>query len=167
MSFGDWPSGRTHQAPGKRATTAPASPGAITVDEVSLANVEEFTRVTAEGWEIDAPPLGVLHRRMLTEPARRHHLFIARHEGTAAAIGSYVALERSAYLNGGVVLPAFRGRGLYRALVNARLRDAHARGLALATSVARAETSAPILASLGFEAVCSFAFFLNGTSPGR
>jgi GNAT superfamily N-acetyltransferase len=99
---------------------------------------------------------------MLTEPARRHHLFIARHEGTAAAIGSYVALERSAYLNGGVVLPAFRGRGLYRALVHARLRDAHARGLALATSVARAETSAPILASLGFETVCSFTFFLNG-----
>jgi GNAT superfamily N-acetyltransferase len=115
--------------------------GQVAVDEVTLANVDEFTRVMAEGWEMDPGPLDVLHRRMLEDPARRNQSFIARHGGVAAAVASYAAAERSAYLIGAVALPAFRGRGLYRALVNARLRHAAARGLTLATSRARAATS--------------------------
>lgn len=144
------------------SNTAPENTGAVTVDEVSSVNVDDFTRVMAEGWQMDAAPLDALHRRMLADPARRNHLFIARHEGVAAAVAGYVALERSAYLIGAVALPPFRGCGLYRALVNTRLRHAEARGIALATSVARAETSAPILARLGFETVCSIAVFMNG-----
>jgi ribosomal protein S18 acetylase RimI-like enzyme len=143
-------------------SAAPLDAAAVTVDEVNLANVDDFTRVMAEGWKMDAAPLDDLHRRMLADPARRNQLFVARHEGVAAAVASYVALDRSAYLIGAVVLPAWRGRELYRALVNARLRHAEARGLALATSVARAETSAPILARIGFETVCSIAVFTNG-----
>jgi GNAT superfamily N-acetyltransferase len=147
-----------------RATrnAGPPDAGAVTVDDVSLANVDDFTRVMAEGWQMDAAPLDILHRRMLADAARRNHLFVARHEGVAAAVAAYVALDRSAYLIGAVVLPSCRGRGLYRALVNARLRHAEARGLALATSVARTGTSAPILARLGFETVCSIAVFTNG-----
>ena len=147
-----------------RATSsaAPSDAGPVTVDDVSLANIDDFTRVMAEGWQMDAAPLDTLHRRMLADPARRNQLFVARHEGVAAAVAAYVALDRSAYLIGAVVLPAWRGHGLYRALVNARLRHAEARGLSLATSVARAATSAPILARLGFETVCSIAVFTNG-----
>ena len=147
-----------------RATShaASAGAGAVTVEEVSLANVDEFTRVMAEGWKMDAAPLAPLHRRMLADPAQRNHLFLARHEGIAGGVGGYVALERSAHLIGAVALPGLRGRGLYRAIVDARLRHAEARGLALATSVARAETSAPILARLGFETVCSLSTFMNG-----
>lgn len=131
----------------------------ITIDEVDLAHVDELTRVMAEGWEADAAPLDVLHRRMLADPGRRNRSFVARLEGVAAAAASYVALDRSAYLIGAVVLPASRGRGLYRALVNARLRHAEAHGLTLATSLARAETSAPILARLAFRAVSPIAVF--------
>lgn len=138
---------------------APEDGGAITVDEVGLANVDDFTRVMAEGWKMDAGPLDALHRRMLADPARRQHMFVARDEGVAAAVAGYVALDRSAYLVGAVALPGHRGRGLYRALVNARLRHAEAHGLAVATSVARAATSAPILARLGFESVCPIASF--------
>jgi GNAT superfamily N-acetyltransferase len=57
------------------------------------------------------------------------------------------------------VLPRFRGRGLYRALVGARLADARARGIALATAHAREETSAPLLEKMGFETVCRFPVF--------
>jgi len=134
----------------------------VTVEEVNLANVDDFTRVMAEGWGSDPAPLEALHRRMLASPESRNRLFLARYEGTAAAVASYVALKRSAYLIGGVALPAYRGRGLYRALVHARLRHAEARGLGLATSLARAETSAPILTRLGFEAVCAAPTFVNG-----
>lgn len=96
---------------------------AITINEVSLANVDEFTRVMAEGWHMDAAPLDVLHRRMLADPAQRHRVFVARYEGVVAAAAGYVALERSAYLIGAVTL---------------------------GTSLARAQTSALILARLGF-----------------
>jgi GNAT superfamily N-acetyltransferase len=139
----------------------PAEDPAITVDEVDLANVDDFTHVMAQGWEADPGPLDALHRHMLANPARRNRLFVARHEGTAAAAAGYVALERSAYLVGAVALPAFRGRGLYRALVHARLRHAAALGLALATSNARATTSAPVLARLGFEIVCPLLAFTS------
>lgn len=133
----------------------------VTVEEVGPANVDDFTRVMAEGWGAEPGPLDALHRRLLADPAGRNRLFLARHRGAAAATASYMASERSAYLVGAVALPAHRGRGLYRALVHARLRHAEARGLALATSVARAETSAPILARLGFETVCSVPSFFN------
>jgi GNAT superfamily N-acetyltransferase len=143
------------------ANAPPETEGALSVEEVNLANVEEFGRVMGEGWEVDPAPYDALHRRMLADPARRNRLFLARLDGAAAGTASYAALDRSAYLIGAVVLPAFRGRGLYRALVNARMRHAAALGLTLATSVARVETSAPILAHLGFETVCTVISFSN------
>lgn len=130
---------------------------AITIEAVTLANVDDYTRVMAEGWGADAAALDPFHRKMLADPAGRNHLFLARREGAPAAVGSYMALERSAYLVGAVALASHRGRGLYRALVNARMRHAAGRGLPLATSLASATTSAPILTKLGFETVCSIA----------
>ena len=144
------------------ADTPPESDAAITVERVTLANVDPFTSVMAEGWEADAAPFDALHRRILADPAGRNHLFLARLDGVPAATATYAALDRSAYLMGAVALPKLRGRGLYRALVHARLRDAHARGLQLATSVARADTSAPILARLGFETVSTIATYVQG-----
>ena len=63
---------------------------------------------------------------------------------------------RSIYLMGGVTLAAARGRGVYKALVAARLAFAREHGVALATSHARSETSAPILERLGFETLCHY-----------
>jgi GNAT superfamily N-acetyltransferase len=135
---------------------------AITVEAVTLASVDDYTRVMAEGWGADAAALDPLHRKMLADPAARNHLFLARHDGVPAAVGSYIALDRSAYLIGAVALASHRGRGLYRALVSARMRHAAGRELRLATSLASATTSAPILARLGFETVCSIATLSNG-----
>src|SRR5262249_23948322 len=106
-------------------------------------------------------PLDALHRLILADPARRHRLFVARCDGAAAATAGYMALDRSAYLVGGVTLPRFRRRGLYHALVGARLRPAAERGLALATSLAIADTSAPILAQMGFAVVAPAIVFVN------
>ncbi|MEP7119595.1 MAG: GNAT family N-acetyltransferase [Byssovorax sp.] len=133
----------------------------ITVDAVTLASVDDYTRIMAEGWGADPAALDPLHRKMLADPAGRNHLFLARHEGAPAAVGSYIALDRSAYLIGAVTLATHRGHGLYRALVNARMRHAAGRGLRLATSLASATTSAPILTRLGFETVCSIGTLMN------
>lgn len=133
----------------------------VTVEEVTPANVDDFTHVMAEGWESNPAPLDKMHRRMLATHEGRHHLFIARHEGTAAAAAAYIALDRSAYLVGAVTLATHRDRGLYSALVSARLQHAERRGLVLATSLARAKTSAPVLERCGFDVICSMTTFIN------
>jgi ribosomal protein S18 acetylase RimI-like enzyme len=132
---------------------------AIHVERVGWSRVEEFTRVSAQGWGLDPAPFATLHRSIVAHPEAGQRLFLAYHDGQPAATAGYVGFARSAYLVGGVVLPAFRGKGLYRALVAARLRDAAAHGLSLATSHAMAQTSAPLLERMGFSSVCQYQVF--------
>lgn len=127
--------------------------------EVDEATVEHYTHVMAAGWNADGATLLSQHRHMLAEG--RHCLFVGYCDGVPVAAGSYVAFARSAFLMGGVVLASYRGRGLYRALVQARLAHARARGITLATSHAREATSAPILEGLGFETVCRFPMYFG------
>lgn len=140
-----------------RSTDSSGDVGEVVV--VDDSTLDQFTQVMAEGWSSDPVALLELHRHVLAEG--RQFLFIAHDDGVPAATASYVACERSAYLIGGVVLPAHRGRGLYRALVHARLAHARARGLDVATSHARESTSAPILEKLGFETVCRMAMYFG------
>lgn len=57
------------------------------------------------------------------------------------------------FLAGGATLPAFRGRGIYRALVRARWDDAIRLGAGALVVIANVDTSYPILERLGFRAV--------------
>jgi GNAT superfamily N-acetyltransferase len=134
---------------------------AIAIDEIDEANVGEFSRVMAEGWGLELAPVATVNRLIAASAAARQRMFLARWDDEPAAIASYVAFPRSAYLLGGVALPRFRGRGLYRALVQARLADARAHGIALATSHAREATSAPILERLGFTTICRFPMYFG------
>ena len=129
------------------------------VVEVDERTLDHYTQVMAAGWNADGTALVALHRHVLAEG--RQCLFVAYCDGVPAAAASYVPFERSAFLMGGVVLANYRGRGLYRALVQARLAHAHARGITLATSHAREATSAPILDKLGFETVCRFPMYFG------
>jgi GNAT superfamily N-acetyltransferase len=125
------------------------------VVEVDESRIDDFTAVMAEGWGMDPAPLDRCHRDLIRRAPRLHRLYLGLVDGRPAGVAAYAALERSAYLLGAVVLPAFRGVGLYKTLVQERLRDARRRGLSLATTQARLETSAPILERLGFESVCA------------
>jgi hypothetical protein len=79
-------------------------------------------------------------------------------EPVARASGSFS--EHGVTLFGGSTLPEARGRGAYRALVAARWDDAVARGTpALVTQAS--PMSRPILAQLGFEAVCEIRILLD------
>jgi hypothetical protein len=71
--------------------------------------------------------------------------------------GAWVALPRGrsiASLFGGTVLPEFRRRGVYRALVDARVALAHASGHLFVVADAN-DRSAPALAPMGFSALSS------------
>jgi GNAT superfamily N-acetyltransferase len=129
------------------------------VVEVDATTLDHFTDVMASGWNADRAALLEQHRHLLAEG--RDCLFVAYCDGVPAAAASYVPFARSAFLMGGVVLPSYRGRGLYRALVHARLAHARARGITLATSHAREATSAPILERIGFDTVCRFPMYFG------
>jgi GNAT superfamily N-acetyltransferase len=73
-------------------------------------------------------------------------------DGVLVASARASFTSRGAFLAGGSVLPAFRGRGAYRALVRARWDAAVERGTpALVTHAGK--MSRPILERLGFEDV--------------
>jgi len=78
--------------------------------------------------------------------------FVAYEEGQPISSGgmtSFPALGFG-YLWAGATLERARGRGYYRAVLDARLRHAVTIGLAKVGLYARVESSAPIVARLGF-----------------
>lgn len=125
----------------------------ITIERVTEATVDEFTRTMAKGWETDPTVIAPANEAIVRANGSLV-LLLARWEGEPAATAGVAIHPRSIYLIGGVVLPAFRGRGIYRAMVDARLALARERGIELATSLAKSDTSAPILDRMGFETYC-------------
>ncbi|MBA3456470.1 MAG: GNAT family N-acetyltransferase [Deltaproteobacteria bacterium] len=153
---------RSSAAHGMVRSTAPplvAPDPAITVEPVEPSNVGAYTAVMAEGWGIAPGPLGRAHDLALA--STDHRLALARIDGEPAGAAGGVAFPRSLYLMGGVVLPRFRRRGVYHALVAARLAAASARGIGLVTARAQVATSAPVLQRLGFRTVCAFTSYNN------
>lgn len=146
-----------------RATTTEHAPfpPAITVEEVGAEGVDTFSRVMAEGWSMQLDQIVAYHRLVMADPARRQRFVVARVDGEAVGGAGLFVLEHSVMLQGGVVLPAFRRRGVYTAMVHARLALAARLGRGLAISHARGDTSAPILAALGFATVAHFRSFAD------
>ena len=101
-----------------------------------------------------SPIGGQIERRFANHRATpgRHHL-LATVDGEPAGAGSVTVMPPDgAAMNGGSVRPRFRGTGVYRALVVARLdlaREAGAAGL----FVWAGHMSAPILERIGFQHV--------------
>ena len=85
------------------------------------------------------------------DPNATVHHFVALLDGRRVGFGRAIDIGTGVALMGGAVLPAARGRGVYRALVRARWEHAAARGTPLLVVQAGA-MSAPILAGLGFRA---------------
>lgn len=137
-----------------------ATPG---VEPVGVDQLEAWAAVLSAGWGQPVEGVRLDCRRALADP--RRGAFLAYVEGQPVGTAGYVLSERSAYLTGAVVLPEFRGRGLYRALIEARLEAARAAGRALATTHAR-PTSAPLLERLGFEVLARYRCWANDAPEG-
>lgn len=126
---------------------------AVTVELVDAPLVDTYARTMAAGWSSDPAPLADYQRRVLADPSSGLHSYLARVDGEPVGGANHLLFDRSAYLMGGVVLPPWRGRGVYRSLIAARLAHISAAGVRLVTIQAIADTSAPILARLGFTTI--------------
>lgn len=100
-------------------------------------------------------------RRLNFKAAGNRHLLLAMVDGEpAGSAGISVFPPAGAAITGGAVRPRFRGRGVYRALVAARLEIARQAGVS-GLVVWGGEMSGPILAKLGFEKVGWRRFYLD------
>ncbi len=132
-----------------------SGPG-VTVTRAAPDERQTLYTTMARGWD---RPLEWAERelsRVLAERADTHLLYLARVDGEPAGAAGVVLLPSYGYLVSAVVLPELRGRGVYRALVAARLQRLVESGRDLAVTQAREASSAPILERLGFETVYRF-----------
>jgi hypothetical protein len=127
----------------------------VTVARVDTPELLEAFRRTAEAvFEKDyALTTGQLAAAMAAG-STQHVGYVAFVDGVPASVGRLSTHPASAFggLYGGGTVPAHRGRGVYRAVVAARARDAIAAG-ARYLIVDALPTSRPILERLGFERV--------------
>lgn len=83
-------------------------------------------------------------------PAGEGGMLVGYADGAAVGTGGVTMAEGVARLWGGAVIPAARGRGVYRAVLAARLSYAVAQGAAMALVKGKVDTSGPILRRAGF-----------------
>ena len=99
-------------------------------------------------------------RRNFLAAGNRHWLLATVNGEPAGAGGMTLFPPGGATINGGAVRPKFRGRGVYRALVAARLEIGRSSGVE-GLCVWGGEMSGPILARLGFEKVGWRRFYVD------
>lgn len=138
-------------------------PRGVAVEEITEQAMPAYVATAVRGWSL--PPgqeTAELASHLAALRARRRvaRFFAARVGGEIAATTALFLKGDHAYLAGAQVLPPHRGKGIYRALVAARLAFLAERGIALAVTHAREATSAPILAHLGFETLFRSQCFL-------
>ncbi|GAA4894836.1 GNAT family N-acetyltransferase [Stackebrandtia albiflava] len=128
-------------------------PGVVLVPVTDAEGVERAARLHARVFGVDP---GGLRKRLLRRLAEAPGTEVAVMAEAAEGPVSVARLECDgdgfAGLWGGATLPHWRGRGLYRALVAHRAGRAAAAGVGYLYVDAR-DTSRPILARLGFQAL--------------
>lgn len=82
----------------------------------------------------------------------RDPMLVAYRDGAALGTGGFTVADDVLRLWGGAVLDEARGTGVYRTLLEHRLRAGRDRGCRMALVKGRVETSAPILRRAGFTA---------------
>lgn len=131
------------------ADDLPAAPegGAVTVRPVrTRADVAAFQRVNAAAWGYPPPSEDDVQRAF--EGLRRGYV-LGCWQGEPVGVAGYTLAVEVARFWGAAVVPAARGRGVYRAMVRARMVDAAQQGATVAL-VHAAPTSSPVLQRLGF-----------------
>ncbi|HEY2123304.1 MAG TPA: GNAT family N-acetyltransferase [Chthoniobacterales bacterium] len=134
-----------------------AASSGITVAAVTNAQgVNDFLAVEAELW----PASEKMRHWLLTilkDPAQQDLAFVAYEDRIPIGCGRVSVRRESRFagLWGGAVLPAFRGKGVYRALLAARIKHVSKFDSVQYLRVDALPTSRPILEKYGFQRVGS------------
>jgi GNAT superfamily N-acetyltransferase len=132
-----------------------AVPAEVTTEVVrSLDQVREVDAINVPVWQqlpLDEAGLRAEHAEVSAAwEARQGFRVVARLDGHAVSTGGCTIEDGFVRLWGASTLEEHRGRGAYRAVLAARLRESAAWGARTALVKGRVSTSAPILARAGF-----------------
>ncbi|MHC4848000.1 MAG: GNAT family N-acetyltransferase [Planctomycetota bacterium] len=121
--------------------------------------------ITSRGW--GSPPAARERFRRIAEAEFRtlgeRATYLATYRGEPAATAGLSFLKHSAHFAGSVVLPEFRGRGIYRAMIEERMRIVRQRNVPIVTNLCRSSTSAPICRKVGFRSIGEMLVFSSAT----
>jgi GNAT superfamily N-acetyltransferase len=131
-------------------------PAAPEIEVRRTETIEEQLEALTVDWDVWGHDAAERARRTETEhrrfdPTGTTHHFAAYDGDRPVGFGRAVDMDAGVTLLGGAVLPAYRGRGVYRALVRARWDHAVSRGTPLLV-VQAGHMSEPVLRGLGFRA---------------
>lgn len=133
----------------------PMKPVGFDVRKISdIDKIDDILSIRQQVWQGDYSSMAQALSKRLTEAPESLALYVAYVDGKPASTaqisfyqnGNFAGLVKAA------TLPAYRGRGLYRALVAARVREAKRRGVRFVDADA-SPMSQPILRKLGFESL--------------
>ena len=129
-------------------------PSATHVDVRRIETIEEQLAAVEVDWDVWSLPetdrvTRRAYQRERFDPHGNVHHFAAYENGKPVGFGRAIDMTHGVALMGGAVLPAARGRGVYRALVHARWAHAAARNTPLLV-VQAGRMSAPVLTGLRF-----------------
>ena len=128
----------------------------LAIAEQSLEELGDFLHVMATGFGWPRDIFDYFRTAIFANRRFSSRCFLARHQGRPAAAAAMMTVpwERDlVLLNGAAVLEEARGLGLYRALLEHRLRLARQGGAQYAAVQANTETSAPICEKFGFTSI--------------
>ncbi|MBI5705990.1 MAG: GNAT family N-acetyltransferase [Armatimonadetes bacterium] len=114
-----------------RSTSVPLPKPDPRVRELSVLDFSTFARVAVEAFKM---PPAALEWFLADVPDEHCHYFLAELLGQPAGTAFLYTYEGVGWLGAGCVLPDFRGQGLQRALIEARIRKAAAEGCEWVTS---------------------------------
>lgn len=113
-------------------------PEAITVRRIDASEIDQWSRVAAQGWSSESLELAAIVEDFgrIIGRARGTHCFIAYRDAVPIAAGSLVLNSDVALLAGASTIPEYRKQGAQLALLDARLRFAAENRAQLAMMVA-------------------------------
>lgn len=131
-----------------------AVPGDVEVREVAdLDTLRDYDRIGVEVFGGTLRTEEELHSSLASvADGGRDPMLVAYRDDAAVGAGGFTVAADVLRLWGGAVLPEARGAGVYRAVLDHRLRVGRDRGCLMALVKGRVETSAPILRRAGFAA---------------
>src|SRR5215831_11396741 len=134
----------------------------VTVRQATQADRDDLIRLYATAYPLPEELAAVITDVLPLAAGGRHYLAFLEGVERPVSVASMFPFPTStvAVMQGAATLNAYRGKGVYTALMAKRLADARALGMEAAILQADRRTSAPICANLGFEEVCSIDLYV-------
>ena len=122
----------------------------LTIERVGPKEAALYSRVSYESFKERGPEFIAIVDALVRAPKRGRRAYLGRIDGEPAGTGMVFDVRPVAALGNGTVLEKFRGRGIQKALIAHRMRDAWTRGYRLFFGETENPASARNMESLGW-----------------